>query len=293
MLSLNFVLVLPSNLAIPGMEPSEFIQLVRNFTSLTREETDRLREFTLQYPFSQIGHLMLARASRDHQLTDEHQLLNLAATYSSDRAILKQLMTQAISRQTVQTERIQSQGISRETQQLKQAVELPLAERSPKPESIRPTAIALSDDALRNDLMSELEKLQQLKHAFESAVEEFQHQPHQMPTPATEIESIIKEIETSHNPLPVETPSQKEQLDIIDEFIKTNPVLHKPRPEVPSQDLAEESASLSDNVVSETLVQILLKQGRKDKAIEVLKKLIWKFPQKKAYFAAQIDELKR
>jgi len=45
--------------------------------------------------------------------------------------------------------------------------------------------------------------------------------------------------------------------------------------------------------VSETLVDILIQQGKKDKAIEVLKKLIWKFPQKKTYFAAQIEELKK
>jgi TolA-binding protein len=41
------------------------------------------------------------------------------------------------------------------------------------------------------------------------------------------------------------------------------------------------------------LAQILTRQGKKDKAIEVYKKLIWKFPQKKAYFAAQIEDLKK
>ena len=45
--------------------------------------------------------------------------------------------------------------------------------------------------------------------------------------------------------------------------------------------------------VSETLVEILVKQGKKDRAIEVLKKLIWKYPQKKAYFASQIEDLKK
>jgi hypothetical protein len=40
-------------------------------------------------------------------------------------------------------------------------------------------------------------------------------------------------------------------------------------------------------------VEILIHQGKKERAIEVLKKLIWKFPQKKAYFAAQIEDLKR
>jgi len=43
--------------------------------------------------------------------------------------------------------------------------------------------------------------------------------------------------------------------------------------------------------VSENLAQILLSQGKKQKAIEIYKKLIWKFPQKKAYFAARIEEL--
>ena len=56
-------------------------------------------------------------------------------------------------------------------------------------------------------------------------------------------------------------------------------------------DLSERSSAFTDNIVSETLVEILIKQGKKGKAVEVLRKLIWKFPQKKAYFAAQIDEL--
>jgi predicted Zn-dependent protease len=58
-------------------------------------------------------------------------------------------------------------------------------------------------------------------------------------------------------------------------------------------DLTEKSASFGENIVSETLVELLLKQGKKEKAVEMLKKLIWKFPQKKAYFAARIQELKK
>jgi hypothetical protein len=48
-----------------------------------------------------------------------------------------------------------------------------------------------------------------------------------------------------------------------------------------------------DNIISETLVEILVKQGKKERAIEVLKKLIWKYPQKKAYFASQIEDLRK
>ena len=83
---------------------------------------------------------------------------------------------------------------------------------------------------------------------------------------------------------------------IIENFIKTQPSITKNKlaaPPPPTTDLAENSLLYGDNIVSETLVEILLKQGKKEKAIEVLKKLIWKFPQKKAYFAAQIEELKK
>jgi predicted Zn-dependent protease len=58
-------------------------------------------------------------------------------------------------------------------------------------------------------------------------------------------------------------------------------------------DLTEKIELQETHIVSETLVEILLKQGKTEKAVEMLKKLIWKFPQKKAYFAARIEELKK
>ena len=57
-------------------------------------------------------------------------------------------------------------------------------------------------------------------------------------------------------------------------------------------DLTEKNDGYNENIISETLAQILIKQGKKEKAIDILKKLIWKFPQKKAYFAAQIEKIR-
>jgi len=110
-------------------------------------------------------------------------------------------------------------------------------------------------------------------------------------------ESIIDEIATKKNALEPENEKQKEQLKIIEKFIKTQPSITNPKDKgaaTPPIDLSSiKTGEFNDNVVSETLVEILIKQGKKDKAIEVLKKLIWKFPQKKAYFAAQIEQLKK
>ena len=86
--------------------------------------------------------------------------------------------------------------------------------------------------------------------------------------------------------------------EIIDQFIKSQPSISKNKlaasiASESKEDLIEKNLTYGENIVSETLVQILLKQGKKEKAMEVLKKLIWKFPQKKAYFAAQIEDLKK
>jgi hypothetical protein len=109
-------------------------------------------------------------------------------------------------------------------------------------------------------------------------------------------EELIEEIANKEELTP-EGEKQKQQLQIIEQFIKTQPSITQTKEKPftpPSGDLSTiKTGEFGDNVVSETLVEILVKQGKKDKAIEVLKKLIWKFPQKKAYFAAQIEDLRK
>ncbi len=110
-------------------------------------------------------------------------------------------------------------------------------------------------------------------------------------------EKLIEEIKTSKKEIEPEGEKLKEQIQIIDHFIKIQPTISNVKEraqQIPAGDLSTiKSGEFGENIVSETLVELLIKQGKKDKAIEVLKKLIWKFPQKKAFFAAQIEDLKK
>ena len=109
-------------------------------------------------------------------------------------------------------------------------------------------------------------------------------------------DKIIDDIKKNNAELKPESEKQKEQINLINQFIKTQPSISNPKehPAQTSGDLSQiKSGEFTDNIISETLVEILIKQGKKDKAIEVLKKLIWKYPQKKAYFASQIEDLKK
>ena len=51
--------------------------------------------------------------------------------------------------------------------------------------------------------------------------------------------------------------------------------------------------TLIDNNLSENLAIIYKNQGKTKKAIEIYEKLILKFPEKEAYFATRIEDLKK
>ena len=275
------------------MDSSRFHLLVKNFTNLTDGEFAEVDKLSKEYPYSQILYLLLSRAALDLKSPEKTEILNQSAVYSTDRNVLKWVMT------AVRTERISPPSLSPPPLPAEPRTEVlePLIEdQAPQPFH----DVSLSGDALREDLIHELKKLQKLKRDFEISVDEFNKlKGNEVETgqqfKATKepvADPLLEELKSTKKKLKVEGTKQKEQNEIIEQFIKTKPVLAKPKPVGASADLSEDSGIFSDNIISETLVDILLKQGKKDKAIEVLKKLIWKFPQKKTYFAAQIEDIK-
>lgn len=88
---------------------------------------------------------------------------------------------------------------------------------------------------------------------------------------------------------------KKEQIDLIREFNKKDfkmAAIREIEANQPTENLAYASTRLNDNLVSETYARILVKQGKKDTAIEIYEKLALKFPDKRAYFADLIEKLK-
>lgn len=68
-------------------------------------------------------------------------------------------------------------------------------------------------------------------------------------------------------------------------------------PEQPAEDrvrrLAEQSLTENEGLISETLANLLANQGQNDKAIKMFERLMVKNPEKSAFFAAKIEELKK
>jgi len=93
---------------------------------------------------------------------------------------------------------------------------------------------------------------------------------------------------------PVEAVEPKKGSEIIEKFIQEEPIIHPPSPEqLNTENMARQSAEDNYMLVTETLANIYVDQGLYLKAIEVFKKLILRYPEKKSYFAAQIQNLEK
>jgi len=287
------------------VEKDRFLSLVQNYTSLSEAEAIELDELQREYPFSQVIHNLATRAAQDNHLPTHQHLLGVSAVYSTDRSVLKEIMTQP--KREHRPVRIASEPVII-SEQIMDAPSTTVVEEKPVYIHAEST---LSGDKLISEITSDLSRLKQLRHNFELSLQEFEN-AHSGPVPLVEkkakktkgkddndpLDGLIEEIKTTKKEIDPEGERQKEQFQIIDQFIKKSPNIGKGKPVTASSveedlDLAEKSSAFGDHIISETLVDILLKQGKKDKAIEVLRKLIWKFPQKKAIFAAQIEILRK
>ena len=312
------------------MDKDKFMFLLSNNASLTEAETNELLLLKDKFPYSQAIHNLVARGTQLNDFSSKQAMLTQAAVYATDRAVLKTLITALSSERSAVFE---EKSILTEPGSGKK-VEIPLSDKpSPTKdpaktklikekaeqkeiEEIAPKMVFkasnLGGDELIDELFQDLDRLKKLKHDFEIAADQFNKLPSTPPMaplaePAAKekhevtkerkekkTKGIIAEIKSTKKKIISSDPKQKEQLDIINQFIKSEPNIGKNKgvtTPTDTTDLTESSGVFTDNIVSETLVEILIKQGKKEKAVEVLRKLIWKFPQKKAYFAAQIDEL--
>ena len=264
------------------MEKKQLVNLLHHYNSSSTEEAKEVLSLRDEYPYSQVLQALSARVSKDHNLENQQAFLQSAAIYSTDRSVLKEIMSGVFK------------AIGSNTQSL--------AITKPAPTlNLKDSSIDYADEVVHD-----LDRLNELKHNFESLADSLSFAPSAEQKPSRKppgrpkknkeavADPLIDDIKTNKKKIDPESPKAKEQIAIIDQFIKVQPTIKPKSDQAPPGDLSDiKSGEFADNIISETLAEILIRQGKKEKAIEVYKKLIWKFPQKKAYFAAQIEQLKK
>ncbi|HHL53191.1 MAG TPA: hypothetical protein ENJ39_07415 [Flammeovirgaceae bacterium] len=268
------------------MTKEQFNQLVNDYDHL-ENRVGELDDLLARYPYSQP--LRLLNLKGHYQAHDKKYQLYLtqAAFYSTDRGILRTLIEQGKVPDDLPTAAKKSKA--------------PPA-KAPQPAPTQP-AKGKDDkqdiDRLRQEVLQNLEELQKAKAAFWN-MEEVPALPDPEPArPKTNTTANrkqqatpAKQAATAKKTTSGSKKSTKKKEELIDKFIAEQPTI-TPRKDLPKdqRDLAQSSSQLRDDLVSENLAVIYARQGKTAKAIEIYKKLIWKFPQKKASFAAKIEEL--
>ncbi len=317
------------------MDKIQFASILKHYSDSSEEEAQEVLSLKGLFPYSQMLHVLSARVSKDHGFSNQQSELQLAAVYAADRMVLKEIITKdSEERPEIITEVVKktevkvtptsaitppkiiiqpedssddvAEEVMHDLERLSKLkhnfealfIDQPNTKLEPsvhtEPTVVKAESVHLDSGLTKKQRIIELAKsLQAEKEAAQPInVAPVVHKKKANPT-----EKLIEEIETSKMEIEPEGEKQKEQIQIIDHFIKIQPSISNVKErsqQIPVGDLSTiKSGEFGDNIVSETLVELLIKQGKKDKAIEVLKKLIWKFPQKKAFFAAQIEDLKK
>ena len=259
------------------MTQERFLKLLDNPDLLSTISYEELKTTALSYPYAHNLRYLLALKARQDDHPDAGRALVTASVYSLDR---KQLFLLT----------------------------------APKQMAPQPVSIAMEE------LVLELKPIESVQRELKALAPQLRSE--EVATPAA------KEATVSNPPpdAPVEIPASREtaekptepdireqpKIPLYQPFAvwmgKFNPpVLEQmesnseepvsaeevPSPTLSAHELAERSVAENKDVISETLARLLAKQGYRDKAIHMYQRLCLAFPEKDAYFAAEIEKLKK
>ena len=90
-----------------------------------------------------------------------------------------------------------------------------------------------------------------------------------------------------------EKPTLEDKFQLIDSFLENTKRIVPDKNVKNTVDLSEKSWASTDELMTETLAKVFVKQKKYDKALQAFQILGLKYPEKNSFFADQIKEIKR
>lgn len=290
------------------MTQERFSRIVDDPELLRTITYEELKTLALAYPYAHNLWYFLAIKGRQIDHPDVVKNVAAAAAYSLDRTQLFRLVApQMIAPQQVWMEEEVLELKPIETLKRKLEEELTAFERAETPEAtpeamaapmpeilvetVGPTPETIEYEPEPEETLEEISTIPQIPYQSFSAWYDAFRPPLITEIPVETIAQAIPEpaVET---PVSVAEPTIE---DIEDQAIGEDEPEAQPVSKSGSiaQILAEKSVAENKDVISETLAKLFVKQGYRDKAVAMYERLILAFPEKSAYFAAEIDKLKK
>lgn len=244
------------------MNANQFLDLLKKSDQLEKADYLHLKKVQENFPYFHLAHVLTSRYEFLKNEGKRGPSLAMAALTSPDRIWLKQKMENPSSKIRIETVK----------------------------EDLLPEQPPVESDAQKRT--ASLIKLgEQLKGTLPTENGDSKPKTKKRQAPKDDLIETIKRKEKKE----ILDVKKKEQIDLIKAFSKKDIKLATIREIEANQNtenLADASTKLNDNLVSETFAKILVKQGKKDMAKEIYEKLALKFPDKRTYFADLIEKLK-
>lgn len=270
------------------MTQDRFFRMLNDPELLGNISYEELKTLALAYPYAHNLRYLLALKAQKIDHPEAARTLHAAAMYSLDRT---QLFVYMAPKAIVPQKMLQKE----EVLELKpiETVRQELEALSPVPRHAIPVETKIEQAIPPESTVSEAEKIPEPEIVPETKFS--QEEIVVVPTP---VKKVVE---------PFDLWVSQFQPPVLD-FQKPLVPTPEPPPSPPTpkptrastlppekgiaQQLAERSVSENKDVISETLARLLAKQGYKEKAIVMYERLCLAFPEKSAYFAAEIEKLK-
>jgi len=275
------------------MQKNDFYKCIVDSKALNAACVNQLESLVAEAPYFQLAWMLLAKAKNNTLSSDYHKVLGQTAA----RVFNREQLFDFIYAQEYENEKPAVESKKVYVNSTKTEATASNKEGSKKQIIDKPKTKTL---VAKKHSLKEVAKPQAPKPIIKKSGEEVRSKEDLRAVVKERLAEIEKEKavkEKKENQLEKQgksSPSKKSNLDIIESFIKQNPVINKPKDAEYKEELAVAKKSLDDKLdfVSETLAEINLKQGHAEKAIKIYEKLSLKYPEKSSYFAAQIKKVK-
>lgn len=267
------------------MQQDQFIEFIKTPEKLNAGSSEQLAGLVIEYPYCNTAAMLYALNLRKENSHRYSSRLKIAAAYAPDRKKFKEhlLIFKSVKPEekkidnvpspqsaslveTIASKAVQTDDIDKLLDQLKSEVKRILGSEAQQKDEKRARIIRKGLDRV---IQNPLDQVKELKPDIKDY--NFGH---------------LKENQPANKP-------RSTKADLIDKFIENNPRLEKPKVDFFNPvDYARHSMEDNQNIVSETLAELYLKQGNQLKAIQIFEKLCLLYPEKNSFFAARIEKIR-
>ena len=249
------------------MNKPEFIALLKEPCSITKEQTHAVEDILNNYPYFQAARVIHLKGLKKQESFKYNRALKTTAAYTTNRTVLFDLITQDtlnIAKREHIEEKILQESEVVDLEVIEADSGFQVAEKEPIPIL----------ESLQIGQPLEFDKSE--KHSFNEWLQLTSFQP--IKREASQKGQTTKDDKSA-------------TFDIIDEFLKAKPKI-KPDGSNEKRDVALESISENEELMTETLARVYLEQKKYEKAIKAFKILSLKYPEKSSFFADRIKAVK-